>query len=285
MNMSVKQYQSAQDAIIIQSGVQPFLQNGITKIPEYLLSYQGHHEGDSEFESKASLTWAETNLLPRLAEITLKDIQLLHEKLYLRVTTVAGARKGQFRYYYMGLRLADSPEACIEKGYVTAEEINVIKSTVKQEHICIRDILQQPPHIIALFKKTYYYPDLVEFQPVPADGTDLQNKLAEKVEELVQQLRTKMRNNEHPIKIAAFAYERLVGIHPFCDGNGRTSRCLMNLILMRGGYLPITTDSDDEKYNESIIAVQQKKDSTAFLKFLCKRVKAQTDLVKASLRS
>ena len=32
------------------------------------------------------------------------------------------------------------------------------------------------------------------------------------------------------------AHRRLVDIHPFNDGNGRTARLVMNLILIRGGY-------------------------------------------------
>jgi Fic family protein len=35
------------------------------------------------------------------------------------------------------------------------------------------------------------------------------------------------------------AHLRLVKIHPFADGNGRTARLLMNLILLRGGYPPV----------------------------------------------
>jgi Fic family protein len=35
------------------------------------------------------------------------------------------------------------------------------------------------------------------------------------------------------------AHLRLVGIHPFNDGNGRTARLLMNLVLIRGGYPPV----------------------------------------------
>jgi Fic family protein len=42
----------------------------------------------------------------------------------------------------------------------------------------------------------------------------------------------------HPIELAALAHHRLVAIHPFIDGNGRTSRLIMNLILMRAGYPP-----------------------------------------------
>jgi Fic family protein len=40
----------------------------------------------------------------------------------------------------------------------------------------------------------------------------------------------------HPVAFAAEAHLRLVSIHPFIDGNGRTSRLLMNLHLMRHGY-------------------------------------------------
>ena len=37
----------------------------------------------------------------------------------------------------------------------------------------------------------------------------------------------------HPVKKAAEAHYRLVSIHPFVDGNGRTARLLMNLILLK----------------------------------------------------
>lgn len=40
----------------------------------------------------------------------------------------------------------------------------------------------------------------------------------------------------HPVRLAAFAHRKLVDIHPFTDGNGRTARLLMNLILVNKGY-------------------------------------------------
>jgi Fic family protein len=43
----------------------------------------------------------------------------------------------------------------------------------------------------------------------------------------------------HPIKLAAIAHYKLVHIHPFTDGNGRTSRLLMNTILMKFGFPPV----------------------------------------------
>jgi Fic family protein len=41
------------------------------------------------------------------------------------------------------------------------------------------------------------------------------------------------------------AHRKLVDIHPFNDGNGRTARLLMNLILIRGGYPPIAVRPED----------------------------------------
>lgn len=40
----------------------------------------------------------------------------------------------------------------------------------------------------------------------------------------------------HSVELAAYAHRRLVDIHPFQDGNGRTARLLMNLILINRGY-------------------------------------------------
>ena len=41
------------------------------------------------------------------------------------------------------------------------------------------------------------------------------------------------------------AHRRLVEIHPFNDGTGRTARLLMNLILLRGGYPPVAVRPED----------------------------------------
>lgn len=45
--------------------------------------------------------------------------------------------------------------------------------------------------------------------------------------------------NEHPLIIAAEAHNRFVKIHPFIDGNGRTGRQIMDLILLQNGYARI----------------------------------------------
>ncbi len=44
------------------------------------------------------------------------------------------------------------------------------------------------------------------------------------------------RKDHHPVKAAALAHKEFVFIHPFVDGNGRTARLLMNLILLQEQY-------------------------------------------------
>lgn len=43
----------------------------------------------------------------------------------------------------------------------------------------------------------------------------------------------------HPVEFAARVHVDFVGVHPFVDGNGRTSRLLLNLELMKAGLPPV----------------------------------------------
>lgn len=47
----------------------------------------------------------------------------------------------------------------------------------------------------------------------------------------------------HPVEYATMAHYRFVSIHPFRDGNGRTARLLMNLLLIRAGYPIVVIDN------------------------------------------
>lgn len=67
--------------------------------------------------------------------------------------------------------------------------------------------------------------------PAPSRIKGLMGEFAEQIPELRARL--------HPVEFAALLHIRLVTIHPFSDGNGRTARLLMNLALMQAGY-PVT---------------------------------------------
>lgn len=55
------------------------------------------------------------------------------------------------------------------------------------------------------------------------------------------------------VELAALFHHKLVSIHPFLDGNGRTARLAMNLILMGNGYpLSIILKQDRKKYYNAL---------------------------------
>jgi Fic family protein len=60
-------------------------------------------------------------------------------------------------------------------------------------------------------------------------------------------------NKLNPIERAALLHHKLVYIHPFFDGNGRTARLLMNVLLMQAGYpLVIILKNDRKKYYRAL---------------------------------
>jgi excisionase family DNA binding protein len=54
-------------------------------------------------------------------------------------------------------------------------------------------------------------------------------------------------NKGHNIEKAALFHLNFEGVHPFIDGNGRTGRLLLNLMLMQAGYPPVNVKFADRK--------------------------------------
>ena len=79
-----------------------------------------------------------------------------------------------------------------------------------------------------------------------------------------------------PEPAASFdAHFRLVAIHPFADGNGRTARLLMNLLLLREGYPPVAVPPKDRKiYLDTLEHASMQQDLTPFQTFMHQRLDA-----------
>ncbi len=94
-------------------------------------------------------------------------------------------------------------------------------------------------------------------------------KLPELMEKLILNYNTW--NEYHPIIKAVLLHGELVKIHPFVDGNGRTSRLLMNLDLMNSGYNPVIIKKESRlKYYEALDKAHTTGNYTDFVKLVTK---------------
>lgn len=102
-----------------------------------------------------------------------------------------------------------------------------------------------------------------------------------KVPELMQQFIHLLhaKSKLHPVEIAAMAHYKLVSIHPFVDGNGRTARLLMNLILRIYDYpATIIRKQDRLAYINAIEQAQLGGSLDDYLNLICKSAERSLDI-------
>lgn len=107
----------------------------------------------------------------------------------------------------------------------------------------------------------------------------------EEMHRLVASMSTTAYREAHPIVQAAYLHYALVVVHPFADGNGRTTRALASAPLYRALRVPllILSDARDE-YLDSLAAADAG-DLAAFLSFVRDRVIDVVDLVIHTMRA
>ncbi|MCX6785131.1 MAG: Fic family protein [Candidatus Komeilibacteria bacterium] len=85
------------------------------------------------------------------------------------------------------------------------------------------------------------------------------------------------------IELAALFHHKIVSIHPFFDGNGRTARLAMNLILMRAGYpLAIILKNDRKKYY-NVLAKADADDYSPLVNFIAQTIERSFDIYLKTL--
>ena len=92
--------------------------------------------------------------------------------------------------------------------------------------------------------------------------------LAALLSKFVSWLNSRAALSLHPVRLAALAHYKLVHIHPWTDGNGRTSRLLMNVVLMQAGFPPvIIRRADREVYYQHLVTANEG-DIRPFVRFI-----------------
>jgi Fic family protein len=76
-------------------------------------------------------------------------------------------------------------------------------------------------------------------------------KILPRMKKLVEWMESDEFREEHPIKRAARAHYRLLAIYPWTRNSGKVARLLMNLLLLRDGYLPAVVHAiERQRYYE-----------------------------------
>jgi Fic family protein len=88
----------------------------------------------------------------------------------------------------------------------------------------------------------------------------------------------------HPVALAAQAHHRLVAIHPFVDGNGRTARLVMNLLLMRRAYPPTVILRANRRQYYSVLAQADSGRTDALVNFVGRAVENSLNLYLEACR-
>jgi Fic family protein len=138
------------------------------------------------------------------------------------------------------------------------KDISLDEFTIRQIHSLVLKNIQHT------YKGTYRDTNVIisGARHTPPPSYDIRTKMAEFIKKY-----KKKRQTVHPIELAVFVHIEFVGIHPFIDGNGRTSRLLMNLELIKAGYPPVVIAVEDRlKYYTALDTAHTTGDNSLFLK-------------------
>lgn len=162
-----------------------------------------------------------------------------------------------------------------------AQALDWVKEQVKRKpwSLSEKDIL----HIHNMILKGINDTDAGHYRSVPVriSGSAVVLPNPRKVPDLMQEFIGWLVREQglHPVELAAEAHYRLVTIHPFVDGNGRTARLLMNMILLISGYpAAIIRKQDRLAYIESLEKAQLGSSKENYFKIITNAVDRSLDI-------
>jgi Fic family protein len=138
-------------------------------------------------------------------------------------------------------------------------EIRLTENKIKDIH---KAIIFDDDDLLGVLKNrnNYIYNyagERFDFTPKEETATAL-NTLTNWLDNELKAVNRKQKKSKRTIPEIAFEYHlRFLTIHPFLDGNGRTGRILMNLILISNGYSPIIIRTEEKDVYSKLIAHAQ----------------------------
>lgn len=114
-------------------------------------------------------------------------------------------------------------------------------------------------------KKNLYIGTLTEAVYYPPDF----EKVPELMRSYVESLQSVPQEFDKMVEMIAREHISFERIHPFCDGNGRTGRIVLNQRLINQGFLPVTIENQS-KYRQAFRKYDVSKDVSMMVYIICK---------------
>jgi Fic family protein len=133
------------------------------------------------------------------------------------------------------LEAVDHYEAVLWMRELAAQSIPIGESVVRELHR--RVVARSEPEIAGVYSRL----------PRRIRGSAVVFPNWAKIPELMEAFGRGLSAAQATPEAAFAAHFHLTAIHPFTDGNGRTARLMMNLMLIRGGYVPMSVRPEDRK--------------------------------------
>lgn len=161
------------------------------------------------------------------------------------------------------LEAVDHYAAVLYMRELAAQETPIDETTVRELHR--RIVMRSQPGLGGVYSTL---PRRIAGSPVVLPN-------AAKIPQLMQEYGVWL-GQADPAPATSFdAHYRLVSIHPFSDGNGRTARLLMNLLLLRAGYPPVAVRPEDRKtYLDALEVASMRSDQKPYQVFMHRRLDA-----------
>ncbi len=102
-------------------------------------------------------------------------------------------------------------------------------------------------------------------------------EIPQRMHELIDWIKDNKKKS-HIIELSALLHHKLVHIHPFFDGNGRTSRMIMNLCLMQKGFPLVIIFKNDRRKYYNVLSQADKNKYGPLVLFIARSVERSLDL-------
>ncbi|AEC01431.1 Fic family protein [Parasphaerochaeta coccoides] len=209
--------------------------------------FEGAHMKQLKEHYRVETTWSSTALEGNT--LTLKDtVMILHEGI-----TVGGHPFRETMEVYGHAKAFDFMYSLIGQKRITEGDIKRLHELVAFENKEITPGRYRDSNVM-----------IVGAQSIPPRWQDLPKELSSYYNWLEA-----YRDRYHPIEYAALAHQKLVAIHPFRDGNGRTCRLVMNALFLQEGYMPLSITPDTKReYDQALDIAASWGNAVPFVEFI-----------------